>query len=118
MTPNEYQKLASRTLIDKPDFEITPEHVMISWNIIGLAGEVGELSELIKHGIYHQEGLDLEHIKKELGDCQWYLSSLCKEFGFALEEIMETNIEKLKKRYPNGYNFKDGIIRADGEKRD
>ncbi len=104
MNANEYQQLAARTLIEKPDFEISPEEVMISWMAIGLAGEAGEVADLIKKGIYHQQGIDKDKIKKELGDVLWYLSGLAKQMGFTLEEVMEQNINKLKARFPEGYS--------------
>lgn len=110
-----YQELASRTLITKPDFEITDDQVMIAWNAIGLAGETGEIMEQIKHGIFHQKGLNVQHLKKELGDCLWYISAICTKLNLTLSEVMEANIEKLKKRYPNGYNPVDSELRADGE---
>lgn len=111
MTPNEYQKLAARTLIKKPDFEITPEQVMIVWTATGLAGEAGEVSELIKKGIFHQQGIDRVKMKKELGDVLWYLSGLAGQFGFTLEEIMEHNIEKLKARFPDGWAAERSTVR-------
>jgi NTP pyrophosphatase (non-canonical NTP hydrolase) len=114
MSPNEYQKLANRTLIDKPDFQITPEQVMIAWNSLGLSGEAGEVNDHIKKGIFHQQGIDKNKLKKELGDCLWYIAALCTEFEFTLEECMLHNIEKLKARFPDGYSpdrttFKEGI---------
>jgi len=113
MKANTYQQLASRTMIDEPDFEISPKQVMLSWWAIGLAGESGEVLDLVKKGIYHQQGMDQDKIKKELGDVLWYVSALCGELGFTLEEVMETNIEKLKARFPEGYSadrttFRDG----------
>ena len=104
MSPNEYQKLASRTLIEKPDFEISDKDVMISWSAIGLAGEAGEVADLVKKGIYHQQGIDKGKMKKELGDVLWYLSALCTEFDFTLEEVMQHNVDKLKARFPEGYS--------------
>ena len=89
MTPSEYQKLAARTLIDTPDFEITPQQVMIAWNAIGLAGEAGEVVDHIKKGVFHQQGIDELKLKKELGDTLWYLSALCSTLGWQLEEIMQ-----------------------------
>ena len=53
MTAREYQLLAARTLIDAPDFQLTDEQVMIAWNVIGLAGEAGEVAETVKKGIFH-----------------------------------------------------------------
>jgi len=113
MKANDYQKLASRTIVPKPDFEITPHQVMASWWAIGLTGEAGEVADLIKKGIYHQQGIDQPKLKKELGDVMWYLSALCTEFGFTLEEVMQQNIDKLKARFPEGYDperttFRDG----------
>jgi NTP pyrophosphatase (non-canonical NTP hydrolase) len=104
MDANTYQAGVGRTLLDKPDFDITPEQVMISWNALGLAGEAGEVADLIKKGIYHQLGLDREKLKKELGDVAWYLAALCTHLGLTLEEVMEHNMEKLRARFPEGYS--------------
>lgn len=113
ITPREYQWLASRTLIDAPDFAITDEQVMIVWNAIGLAGEAGEVCEMVKKGIFHQHGLDRDKMHKELGDVLWYVAALCTKFGFDMGDVMVANIEKLKERYPNGYNSADSIARQD-----
>jgi NTP pyrophosphatase (non-canonical NTP hydrolase) len=113
MQPNEYQYLAKRTLIDAPDFEIGDNDFMIVWNALGLAGEAGEITESVKKGILHQHGLDREKMKKELGDALWYISALCTKLGLSLEEVMIANIEKLKTRYPDGYNSTDSIKRID-----
>jgi NTP pyrophosphatase (non-canonical NTP hydrolase) len=114
MTANEYQELANRTLIDAPDFEITDRQVMIVWNAIGLSGEAGEVADLVKKGVFHQKGLDADKLKKELGDVLWYLAALCTQFNWTMEEVMQLNIDKLKARFPEGYDpdrttFKDGI---------
>lgn len=113
MNVNDYQKAASRTMIDKPDFEIQDQQVMIAWNALGLAGEAGEVADLIKKGIFHQQGLDKAKIRKELGDVLWYIAALCTDLGLTLEEVMQQNIDKLKARFPDGYapdrtTFKDG----------
>ena len=113
MKANDYQQLAARTLIAKPDFEISDKQVMLSWWAIGLTGEAGEVADLIKKGIYHQQGLDPLQVKKELGDVLWYVSALCTEMGFTLEEVMQHNVDKLKARFPEGYapertTFRDG----------
>lgn len=104
MTANDYQQAAARTMIDAPDFQITDEQVMLAWNAIGLSGEAGEVADLIKKGIFHQQGLDLPKLKKELGDVLWYLTALCQALGLTLEEVMQHNIDKLKARFPEGYS--------------
>ena len=103
MTPNEYQTLASRTLIEKPDFQITDLQLMIVWNAVGLGGEAGEVLEVIKKGIFHQHGLDLEKLEKELGDVLWYIAAICTKTGLQLEQVMKENINKLVARFPDGY---------------
>lgn len=113
MDATDYQKQAARTLIDRPDFEIADNDIMIIWNAIGLAGEAGELAELVKKGIFHQHGIDPEKAKKELGDVLWYVAGLCTKFGFDMGEVMQTNIDKLRSRYPNGFSTPDSIRRVD-----
>lgn len=113
MNANEYQRLAARTLIDKPDFELTPREMRIVWNTAGLNGEAGEIAELVKKGIFHKHGLDAGLLFKELGDLMWYVAALCTILNFDLEDVMGANIEKLQKRYPNGYSSEDSKRRAD-----
>src|SRR5690606_41066399 len=91
MKANEYQEQAARTLIDSPDFQITDEGVMLSWNALGLAGEAGEVADLIKKQIYYDRGVDAEALKKELGDVLWYVAALCTHLGLTMEEVMEHN---------------------------
>lgn len=112
MNANEYQALAGRTLIDRPDFNITDRDVMIVWNAVGLAGEAGEVADLIKKGVFHQHGLDVPKLKKELGDVLWYVAALCSKLDLDLDDVMASNIEKLKARYPEGYNSEASQLRA------
>lgn len=104
MKTSEYQELAGRTLLDVPDFNITPKEVMITWNAIGLAGEAGEVAELVKKAIFHQQGIDLEKCKKELGDVLWYVAALCTHLNLSMEDVMRQNIDKLRARFPDGYS--------------
>ena len=73
---------------------------------LGLVGEAGEVAEKIKKVIRDKNGIfDDESkiaIKKELGDVLWYLSNLCNEFDFKLEEVALLNLEKLKLRAAKG----------------
>jgi len=112
MDLNDYQKEAGRTLIPEPDFQIQPAEVMLSWNVIGLAGETGEVAELVKKAVYHQQGIDREKLTKELGDVLWYLSAICTNLGLSLEEVANANIEKLRARFPEGYSPERTTYRA------
>lgn len=108
-----YQQLAKRTLIDKPPFELNDEQIMLTWNALGLTGEAGEVAESIKKGIYHQHGLDVAKLTNELGDVLWYVAALCSILHVDMSSIMQQNIDKLKARYPNGFNSQDSIKRID-----
>ncbi len=111
MTINEYQELAMRTVnpdLDKKD--------MLLNSVMGLCGEAGEAIDIVKKWYAHGHELDTEHFKKELGDVAWYLAEAATAIGVSLEEILEANIEKLRKRYPEGFETKRSIERAEGDK--
>lgn len=113
MHADEYQRLAARTLIDKPDFVLSDDESMIIWNALGLAGEAGEVAELVKKGLLHRHGLDSARVANELGDVLWYVAALCTRLGLNLSQIMAGNIEKLEQRYPEGYSSERSINRKD-----
>jgi NTP pyrophosphatase (non-canonical NTP hydrolase) len=115
MNASEYQKLAARTLINRPEAAYTEHDIMAVWNAIGLAGEAGEVAEHIKKGVFHRHGIDPDKLKKEIGDVLWYTAALCTTLGLDLSEIMQANIDKLAVRYPNGFTYEDSQRRADGE---
>jgi NTP pyrophosphatase (non-canonical NTP hydrolase) len=72
--------------------------------LMGLAGEVGEVTEPVKKYLFHGKPLDINKIKDELGDVLWYLTAVADTMGFSLEHIARCNKEKLEKRYPNGFH--------------
>jgi NTP pyrophosphatase (non-canonical NTP hydrolase) len=111
MTINEYQELAMRTVnpdLDKKD--------MLLNSVMGLCGEAGEAIDIVKKWYAHGHELDTEHFKKELGDVAWYLAEAATAIGVNLEDILEANIEKLRKRYPEGFETKRSVERADDDK--
>lgn len=113
MNADKYQRLAARTLIERPDFDITPEEEMLVWNALGLAGEAGEVADHIKKAVYHQQGIDREHLRKEIGDVCWYLAALCTKLDMSLGQVMQDNIMKLMARFPNGWDAGDSARKAD-----
>lgn len=111
MTPNEYQKLAERTMdIENRTLKDCEYHALH-----GMVGEIGEL-----HSIYqkryqgHVETSD-EHRKKELGDLLWFVAEYCTSNGWELEDVMRLNIEKLMARYPMGFDAEHSLHRAEGD---
>lgn len=74
----------------------------ILYAAIGMCGEAGEASELVKKYAYHAHTLDSDHLARELGDVLWYVSYMAHLLGYPLGRIMTMNQEKLAKRYPDG----------------
>ena len=83
-----------------------PDHhdylLNVLYAALGMCGEAGEASELIKKYAYHGHTIDTEHLARELGDVLWYVSYTAHLFGYPLGKIMAMNQEKLAKRYPDG----------------
>lgn len=113
MNASEYQRRAARTLIDRPDFDISDRDIMLVWNAVGLAGEAGEVAEHIKKGVFHQHGVDTAKLAKEIGDVLWYAAALCTKAGLDMGDVMQANIDKLRLRYPDGYSSEDSKRRVD-----
>jgi len=104
MNLNKYQELASRTA--------NPHDLELLNYGLGLAGEAGEIVELIKKSHFHGHVIDKTRITGELGDLMWYVSQVARVTGIDLEDVGQANIEKLKKRYPNGFSEKDSQNRT------
>lgn len=82
---------------------------------LGLSGETGELNDMIKKSIFHGHSLDMEKVKKEIGDIMWYIAMMCESFGFDMSEIAQMNIDKLKARYPEGFSEERSQHRQEGD---
>ena len=106
MTINEYQTLAMKTLnpaLDKKD-------VLIN-GVMGLCGESGEAIDIVKKWLAQGHELDREKLAKELGDIAWYLAETAYALDVPLEQILQGNIDKLAKRYPEGFSSQRSINR-------
>ena len=106
MTINEYQKLAMSTLNKK----LNNKDVLIN-GVMGLCGESGEVIDIVKKQLAQGHDLDKEKLINELGDVAWYLAETAYALGVDLETILSLNIEKLKKRYPEGFSSEKSINR-------
>lgn len=78
---------------------------------LGLAGEAGEVVDAVKKVLYSGHELDTAHLAQELGDVLWYLVLLGDAIGYTLEDIISLNVEKLHKRYPNGFDTERSVHR-------
>ena len=104
MTPNEYQALAMRTL----NPELTEQEILLN-AVMGLCGESGEVIDHVKKHLCHGHALNKDELVKELGDVAWYLAEAATALGVSLEDILKGNIEKLKRRYPEGFSTEASI---------
>ena len=108
MTIHEYQKLAMTTL----NPELSKKDVLIN-GVMGLCGESGEAIDIVKKWLAQGHRLDREKLAKELGDIAWYLAETATALDLSLEDIFAANIEKLKKRYPEGFDSQRSILRSE-----
>lgn len=106
MTINEYQKLAMTTL----NPELDKKDVLIN-GVMGLCGEAGEVIDIVKKHLAQGHELDKEKIIKELGDVAWYMAEIATVLDVELEDVLVQNIEKLKKRYPEGFSTEKSVNR-------
>lgn len=100
MNMNQYQELAQRT----SNKALTKGYHLIN-GALGLAGESGEVADLVKKTYMqgHKE-IDRAMIAKELGDILWYIAEAAAAIDYDLDTIAQMNIDKLRKRYPEGFD--------------
>lgn len=109
MTINEYQRDALRTAGKLPREELLINGVM------GLNGEAGECIDMVKKHLFQGHELDFPRVAKELGDVAWYLAVSAYAIGYDLETVLQMNIDKLRARYPNGFEAEKSLHRAAGD---
>ena len=106
LTANAYQTLAMTTL----NPELTKRDVLLN-GVMGLCGESGECIDLVKKHLFQGHELDRERLAKELGDVAWYLAEAAYALDLKLEDVLRGNLNKLKKRYPQGFDAERSIHR-------
>ncbi len=108
MDINEYQRLAMTT----KNPALSQEALLIN-SVMGLCGESGEAIDIVKKWFAQGHELDREKLAKELGDIAWYLAEAATALDLSLEDILQANLDKLKKRYPSGFSTADSVNRSD-----
>lgn len=109
ITANDYQRAALRTASGMN----YKNHGMLMNGILGLCGETGEVADLVKKATFQGHELDKERVAEELGDVAWYLAVAAYAIGYNLGCIFQMNVEKLKKRYPDGFDKNRSINRKE-----
>jgi len=107
LAANEYQKAALRTA------STTDPKDLILNGALGLCGESGEVADVVKKHLFQGHELDRDKIIKELGDVCWYIAIMAEGLGVDLETVMQMNVDKLMKRYPEGFEAEKSIFRKD-----
>lgn len=105
MEANEYQNLAARTINTSLTKDELEKHALF-----GMVGEIGEIHSIYQK-IYQGHKLNPEHLKKELGDLLWFIAEFCTVCEWTMEEIIQMNIDKLKSRYPKGFDSDKSLHR-------
>ena len=108
MNINDYQKEAMRTL----NPELNKKDILIN-SVMGLCGESGEAIDIVKKWLMQGHDLDKNHLIKELGDIAWYLAEAATALDVPLDTILQGNLDKLHKRYPDGFNTSASINRQE-----
>src|SRR6476619_6622287 len=111
---DEYQELALRTA---SPVSTESERAMLTSAALGLSGESGEIADHIKKIVYHGHPLDDEtrdKIATEIGDILWYCAMGSRGIGIHPAEIARMNVEKQRKRYPQGFSTEESLNRPHG----
>lgn len=104
----EYQALAMRTAP-----ATMPLEAALNMGGLGLAGEAGEVVDILKKHLHHGHPLDAAKVSKELGDVLWYVALIADRCGLNLNDVAKENVEKLKRRYPAGFSSAASINRSE-----
>ena len=110
MTANEYQCQALRTAGEDCGFA---GYGRLINGVMGLCGESGECVDIVKKFLYQGHELDRERLAEELGDVAWYLAVAAHEIGYDLDSVLQGNIRKLERRYPDGFSCERSVNRED-----
>jgi NTP pyrophosphatase (non-canonical NTP hydrolase) len=105
---NQYQELAARTLNTEKSLELTLVNMSM-----GLVGESGETVDYMKKVLFQGHEFNVERLASELGDVLWYVAGMCTALNIDMKEVAQYNIEKLVKRYPEGFKTEDSVNRVE-----
>ena len=107
MEINEYQKQAMKSL----NPSLNNNEILLN-GVMGLCGESGEVIDILKKHLSQGHELNKEKMIEELGDVAWYLAETAYALGVDLDTVLNNNLVKLQKRYPEGFNVEKSINRS------
>lgn len=109
MRLEEYQLLAARTINNENTTQQQEKHAMF-----GMVSEIGELNGIYQK-VYQGHEMDYNHAISELGDLLWFIAEYCTSLNVSLDYVCQQNINKLKKRYPEGFDADHSLHRAEDD---
>lgn len=112
LTANDYQRAAMRTASGMTHEGYNGRGLLLN-AVMGLNGEAGEVIDHVKKVCFQGHELNREHLVEELGDVAWYLAICCEAIGATLEEVLQGNIDKLRHRYPEGFDKARSVNRIE-----
>jgi len=108
MEINEYQKEAMKSL----NPSLNNDEVLLN-GVMGLCGESGEVIDILKKHLSQGHDLNRDKMIEDLGDVAWYLAETAYALGVDLDTVLRKNLDKLKKRYPEGFSVTYSINRSE-----
>lgn len=103
LSPADYTEAAQRTAAPRNDH--------LHHYVLGVCTEAGELAHEAKAHLAYGKELDRANLVEEMGDLCWYLANLMRVVGTSWEEVWERNVEKLRRRYPDGFEEERALKR-------
>lgn len=113
MTIDEYHEEVMRTATGMACGDNKNE--MLKMAAMGLCGESGEVIDLLKKHLFQGHPLDRGALLLELGDVMWYLDLAAYALGYTMYSVMQANADKLRKRYPDGFEVERSVHREAGD---
>lgn len=96
MAKNILEQYKSKVAKTKNLKSITSDFEQVSYLSVGLAGEIGEVLNMVKKDLFYDDyDLDRDVLLDEFGDCLYFLTNLIAEYGFDLEDAMKVNMRKV-----------------------
>lgn len=96
---------------DYSDFNTGDSSARLDYGVMGLTTSAASLLRLIKKTKKNLNPLDREKFLEELGDTMWYMNLTLSEMGYTFEDAMQNNLTKITKRYINGSEENQKLIR-------
>lgn len=122
MNNSDYKENALRT--ESNDFEVIGarmhevENIRLLHAAMGMQTEAGEFTDQLKKHIFYGKSLDKVNLSEEIGDMLWYIAIASDVLDVDLSQIMQTNIDKLRVRFPEKFTEEKAENRNLDEERD